>query len=50
MIDVSSHEACLIRHHENFLGQGNWERNMLGQVNSMNTEQRGEVYRRLFVH
>jgi len=35
---------------EKFLGQGNWERNMLDQVNSMNTEQRGEVYRRLFVH
>jgi hypothetical protein len=35
---------------EKFLGQGTWERNMLDQVNSMDTEQRGEVYRRLFVH
>jgi hypothetical protein len=35
---------------EKFLGQGTWESNMLKQVNSMDTEQRGEVYRRLFVH
>lgn len=35
---------------EKFLGQGTWESNMLNQVNSMNTEQRGEVYRRLFAH
>ncbi|MGO8766087.1 MAG: hypothetical protein ACLQSR_13250 [Limisphaerales bacterium] len=33
---------------EKFLGQGTWESNMLKQVNSMNTTQRGEVYRRLF--
>lgn len=33
-----------------FLGQGTWESNMLNQVNSMNTTQRGQVYRRLFVH
>jgi len=35
---------------EKFLGQGTWETNLLKQVNSMNTTQRGEVYRRLFVH
>jgi hypothetical protein len=35
---------------EKFLGQGTWESNMLKQVNSMNTAQRGEVYSRLFVH
>jgi hypothetical protein len=35
---------------EKFLGQGTWERTMLDQVNAMDTEQRGEVYRRLFAH
>jgi hypothetical protein len=35
---------------EKFIGQGTWESNLLNQVNSMNTEQRGAVYRRLFVH
>jgi hypothetical protein len=35
---------------EKFLGQGTWEKNMLDQVNSMNSEQRGEVYRRMFKH
>lgn len=35
---------------EKFLGQGTWESKMLTQVKSMNTEQRGEVYQRLFIH
>ena len=33
---------------EKFLGQGTWEQDMLDQVNSMDTEQRGQVYRRVF--
>lgn len=35
---------------EKFIGHGTWENNMVKKVNSMNTAQRSEVYRRLFVH
>jgi hypothetical protein len=35
---------------EKFLGQGTWEQDLLDQVNSMNSQQRGEVYRRIFKH
>jgi hypothetical protein len=35
---------------EKFLGQGTWEQPLLDHVNSLNTDQRGEVYRRIFSH
>jgi hypothetical protein len=35
---------------EKFLGQGTWEQAMLDNVRSLNTQQRGEVYRRIFQH
>jgi hypothetical protein len=35
---------------EEFLGQGTWEQAMLDNVRSLNTEQRGQVYRRIFQH
>ena len=35
---------------EKFLGQGSWEKSVVDQVNSMNTEERGQVYRRIFRH
>jgi hypothetical protein len=35
---------------EKFLGQGTWERSVLDQVGSMDDEQRGEVYKRIFKH
>jgi hypothetical protein len=35
---------------EKFLGQGTWEQAMLDNVRSLNTEQRGQIYRRIFQH
>jgi predicted nucleic acid binding AN1-type Zn finger protein len=35
---------------EKFIGHGAWESALVKKVNSMDTAQRGEVYRRLFVH
>lgn len=35
---------------EKFFGQGTWEQAMLDNVRSLNTEQRGQVYRRIFQH
>ena len=35
---------------EEFLGKGTWEQAILDNVHSLNTEQRGEVYRRIFQH
>jgi hypothetical protein len=35
---------------EKFLGQGTWEESMLDNVHSLDTEQRGQIYRRIFQH
>ena len=35
---------------ERFLGQGTWEQDLLETVRSLDTEQRGQVYRRIFQH
>ena len=35
---------------EKFLGQGTWEQEFITKVRAMNTEERGQVYRRVFQH
>lgn len=35
---------------EKFFGQGTWEQAVLDSVRSLNTEERGQVYRRIFQH
>ena len=50
LLAVNRNPDALFELGEKFLGVGTWEGNMLEQVNSMNTTQRGEVYRRLFAH
>jgi hypothetical protein len=35
---------------EEFLGQGTWEQSMLNNVRSLDTDQRGQVYKRIFQH
>lgn len=35
---------------EKFLGRGTWEQSMLTNVSSLNTEQRGQIYKRIFQH
>lgn len=49
LLAIVSKTEAVFQLGEKFLGQGTWENKMLEQVNSMNTEQRGEVYRRLFI-
>lgn len=34
---------------EKFLGKGAWEQQMFDEIESMNTDQRGQVYRRIFI-
>ena len=50
LLAIVNKSGAVLELGEKFLGQGTWESNMLKQVNSMNTTQRGEVYRRLFAH
>jgi len=47
---VSRNPDALFELGEKFIGQGTWEQNLLFEVRSMNTEERGQVYRRVFQH
>jgi hypothetical protein len=48
LLVIARKQDALFELGEKFFGQGNWEQDVIDGVNSMNTEQRGQVYQRVF--